>query len=86
MTAGKLTYVISSFPSTGAFANTIVCQTDREVFLNAGFSRVFGSSEKLYILQLMVVTRGTPYRYIYLIHTWGFLSFFLAAGRTVNHI
>ena len=64
-TAGEPKYVISSPLSTGASANAAACQTQRELlFMNAGFSRAFGSSEKQYIPQQMVVTRGTPCRNI----------------------
>lgn len=84
MTAGRLKYVISSSLSTGASANSTACQTDREIFLNAGFRRVLGPSEKRYIPQQMVVTRGKVYRYIYLIHCWGFLSS-CASTWSVNH-
>lgn len=64
MTAGRLKYVISSSLSTGASANSTACQTEREIILNAGFRRVLGPSEKRYIPQQMVVTRGKVYRYI----------------------
>lgn len=85
MTAGKLEYVISSFLSTGAFANTIVCQTDKEICLDVGVSQVFGSSGAQYFPHQMVAISKTPCRYIYLICCWGFLSFF-AVSHAVNHI
>lgn len=64
VTAGKLKFVISSCLSTGASANTITCQTAREIWLSAGVCQVFGSSETQYISQQMVVISKTQYRYI----------------------
>lgn len=84
MTAGGLKYVIPSTLSTGASANAIACQTHREIFLNSGFSQVFGSSEKQYIPEQMVVIRGTPYRNIP-DTLLGFMSSF-GATWVVNHI
>lgn len=85
-TAGELKSVISSTLSTGASANAIDCQTHGEIFLNPGCSQVFGSSEKQYIPQQMVVTRGTPYRN----NTWytagDSCPLWLAATWIVNHI
>lgn len=83
MTAGRLKYVISSSLSTGASANSTACQTDREIILNAGFRRVLWPSEKQYIPQQMVVTRGKVTD-TYLIHCWGFLSSY-ASTWSVNH-
>lgn len=64
MTAGKLKYVISPSLSTGASENTMACQTDGEICLNVGSTRVFGSLETQPIPQQMVAIRRTPYRYI----------------------